>query len=454
MSQLEWRMADHPNPLLARVQSGLVWPDWSAWVAGGSEAPIVPLAPVDATARRSEVEARLAKATTVVDGGPYLEVFADEARARLDAEDGQPIGPLAAYTYAIKDLVAVEGKPVTAGSAVRSDAQPEARSAPIIDMLNGRGAIATGRVTLHEFAFGVTGANAHAGTAPNPNAPGRLPGGSSSGSACAVADGSARIAIGTDTGGSIRIPASFCGVVGYKPSFGLYPAAGVFPLSVSLDHVGLLTSTMADLIEVHTALGFDAAPSAMPSRVGIARADLDASDVEVRDAVEAAIAKLVAAGVDVVDVAWPDPEETFAVSTAIMFSEVPASHASALAAHPDRYGDDIKARLQLGAELTSADVAAAHVLRRGLIAQVRATLAEVDVIVSPTTLIVAPPLEDAGDPDLPARIVANTRLANVVGLPAISLPVATDGLPVGLQILGASDAALLGTAAAIEALVS
>lgn len=451
-------MAEQPNPLLERVQSGLVWPDWSAWSEDVTEAtaqhPEVRSQVGAGGAQRADFESRLAKAALVADGGPYLEIFADEVHAALAQDAGSPTGPLDGYTFAIKDLVAVAGKPVTAGSAVRADAAPEVRTAPMVERLRSLGAVAIGRVTLHEFAFGVTGANDYAGTAPNPKAPGRLPGGSSSGSAAAVADGSARIAIGTDTGGSVRIPASFCGVVGYKPSFGLYPAQGVFPLSVSLDHVGLFTNSMSDLIEVHTALGYSADPARLPTRVGVARADVEASDPDVRAAIEAALTKLAAAGVEVVDVSWPDPEETFVVSTTIMFSEASASHAAALAAYPERYGDDIKTRLQLGADLSGPDVATAHLMRRRLIAHVQATLADVDVILSPTTPLVAPLVEDAADPALAPRIVANTRLGNVVGLPAISIPVATDGPPVGLQILGAADPALLGAVAAIEPVVS
>lgn len=444
-------MSEQENPLLERVRTGLDWPDWSGW-RSDREPPQVNLTAIDHAERRAEVEQRLSKARLVADGGPYLERFEAEATSRLAAEADTAVGPLGHYTFAIKDLVAVAGKPVSAGSAVRADAPAEMRTAPIVKRLEALGAVATGRVTLHEFAFGVTGVNDHAGTAPNPKAPGRVPGGSSSGSACAVADGSARVAIGTDTGGSVRIPASFCGVVGYKPSFGLYPAAGVFPLSVSLDHVGLFASSVADVAEVHTALGFDAAAAALPGRVGVARSDIDAADNEVRDAIERAIQHLKDAGAEIIDVRWPDPEETFVTSTAIMFSEAAASHAAALATHGDRYGADIKARLQLGADLSGIEVASAHRLRRALIAQVRSTLADVDVIVSPTTPLVAPLLAEAADPAVAPRIVANTRLGNVVGLPAISVPVRADGPPIGLQVMGASDAELLGAAAAIESI--
>jgi len=373
---------------------------------------------------------------------------------RLADEMGTELGPLSSFTFAIKDLLAVEGRPMRAGSAVRADAPAETSTAPFVAMLENLGAVAVGTVTLHEFAFGVTGVNGFAGTAVNPSARDRITGGSSSGSAAAVADGSARIAIGTDTGGSIRGPASFCGVVGYKPSFGTYPDAGVFPLSGTLDHVGLFAANVSDVIATHTALGYAVDPVALPTRVGVARADIEAADDDVQQGVEAALAALRDAGVEVVDVTLPDAEKTFVTSTAIMFSEAAAIHAAGLAAHGERYGADILARLELGASLTSVEVATAHEYRRQLVAEILATLADVDVIVGPTTPMAAPPVADAGDPSLPPRIVANTRLGNVVGLPGISLPLPLDGPPAGLALLGSSDARSLSYAGAIEPLLA
>lgn len=443
-----------PDPVLQRVRDGLQWRSFDDWTQ--TTPPVVaPTTPttsmtVAGDARRAAVEERLALARSVDQGGPYIDVFTDQARERLDAEAGTSVGPLADFTFAIKDLCAVAGNRVTAGSAVRADARVEQRSAPIVELLEAAGAVAAGTVTLHEFAFSVTGVNAYAGTAPNPAAPDRVPGGSSSGSASAVADGSARVAIGTDTGGSIRIPASFCGVVGYKPSYGLYPAAGVFPLSTTLDHVGLFATTMADTIAVHAALGYQTDAARLPTRVGVATEDLAAADDEVRTQVQACLDQLHAAGVEIVEVTWPDPEITFVTSTAIMFSEASAVHEQAVADHGHLYGADILARLEMGARLTGRDVATAHQLRQQLRDEVRSTLATVDAIVSPTTRLTAPLLVDADAPGLAARVVANTRLGNVVGLPAVSLPVPTSGAPVGFQILGAADAEVLSFAHAIE----
>ena len=443
------------DPLLTRVAAGLDWPTWESWQDRAAPSPpasaestdaAASAEAVDATQRAGEVRRRLALARTVDEGGPWLELFEDDVAERLAAETDTVSGPLAMDTFAIKALLAVEGRRTEAGSPVRVDAPVETATAPIVERLRAAGATALGTVTLHEFAFGVTGVNAHAGTAPNPAAPDRVPGGSSSGSASSVADGSASFAIGTDTGGSVRIPSAFCGIAGFKPAHGTYPADGVFPLSTTLDHVGFHAPTVADLTRVHTALGYSTATPPQQLRIGVARSDVEAADDEVRHAIETAIDRLAAAGASVVDVGWPDAEQTFVASTGIMFSEAAAIHAAQLAAHADRYGADIRTRLEMGAALTGPQVAAAHRLRSQLIAEVEATLAGVDVIVSPTVPIVAPLLVDAADPALAPRIVANTRLGNVVGLPAVTLPAPTDGAPVGLQLLGPTNAPTLACA--------
>lgn len=449
-------MSTEASPLHARLRAGLEWPPWSEWPAQVVGRSIVAFETesVDHEERRREVEARLGLAKSIGEGGPYLDIFDQRAHSRLSDEAGQPLGPLWDFTFAIKDLIAVEGRRVSAGSRVRHDAPAETATAPIVRDLEALGAIATGAVTLHEFAFGVTGVNPYAGTAPNPKAPGRMPGGSSAGSAAAVADGSARIALGTDTGGSVRIPASFCGVVGYKPSVGLYPADGVFPLSTTLDHVGLFATSMADIVRAHRGLGHAGPTGDQVQRLGVARSDLDAADSDVRAAIDGALSRIADQGIEIVDIALPDPESTFVASTTIMFPEAAGIHAASLATHRDRYGDDIRTRLELGATLTGPEVAAAHQLRRQLTAEVLTTLRDVDVIVGPTTPIVAPLLSEADDPNLPARIVANTRLGNVVGLPAVSLPVAVSGPPVGLQLLGSSDSGLLAAAQRLETIVA
>ncbi|MEM7092125.1 MAG: amidase [Actinomycetota bacterium] len=450
-------MSDTENPLMTRLRAGLEWPSWESWPehAIASPAPVAAAAaPVNAAERGAEVQRRRARARTVDQGGPWLSLFDDRLAGRLAAEGGADLGPLAMDTFAVKGLVAIEGHVTTAGSSVRADAPPETHTAPIVTRLEAAGAVALGTVTMHEFAFGVTGVNAWSGTAPNPAALDRAPGGSSSGSASAVADGSASFAIGTDTGGSVRIPSAFCGIAGFKPAHGTYPADGVFPLSTTLDHVGFHAPTVADLIRIHESLGYPTASVEAPRRIGVARQDLELADDDVRHAIEAALDRLRESGAELVDVAWPDPEASFIASTGIMYSEASAIHGSGLAHHRDRYGADIAGRLDLGAQLTGPEVAAAHRLRSQLIAEVRATLASVDVIASPTVPIIAPLLTDAADPELPQRIVANTRLGNVVGLPALSVPAPTDGPPIGLQVTGAANGRVLGIGAWAESVLA
>ena len=447
-------MTDPMNPLLERIRGQLTWPEWSSWALRTSHEGLeITLAPIDHNTRAMAIGRRLERTRTIDQGGPYRQIFKQRARERLSRDVGQPLGPLASFTFAIKDLIAVSGYPMSAASAVRADVPPESESAPIVARLEALGAVAVGLVTLHEFAFGVTGINPHGGTPTNPAAPDRITGGSSSGSAAAVADGSARIAIGTDTGGSIRVPASFCGVVGFKPSFGLYPTDGVYPLSGTLDHVGLFATTVADIATTHRSLGYEVTKPQLPKRIGVVRAQLDDADSDVRDLLEGAIEALRRAGCEVVEIELPPADLVFAVSTAIMFSEAATVHRPSLDTASERYGADVLARLTLGAKVSAADVAGAHELRRHVIGAIHGILSGVDGIIGPSTPMVAPRIADAADPALAARIVANTRLANVTGLPAISLPLPSAGAPVGLQLLGRHDADVLAHAEAVEGLL-
>lgn len=383
------------------------------------------------------------------DGGAYTAVF--------DVPASRPSGApraLEGLRFAVKDLIAVAGHPLGAGSAVRDDAAPEPADAAIVAELRALGAVLVGTTTMHEFAFGVTGVNHHAGTAHNPADPARIPGGSSSGSAVAVANGSVPLAIGTDTGGSVRIPAALCGVVGFKPTYGVYPTDGVFPLSPTLDHVGLLASDVATAARVHHALGFPVDDAGAIRRVGVVDAELETADDDVAERVVAAIRQLEATGTVITAVDWPDGEKVVAASTTIMFSEAAAVHRGELLRRPSAYGADVRARLEQGQAIPAADYEAALRAREDLRSRVRAALADVDCVLGPTVGLVAPRVEEAAAPTLAARLVANTRLANVTGVAAISVPLPGDGLPVGLQISSISDARLLDIARQFEASLS
>jgi Asp-tRNA(Asn)/Glu-tRNA(Gln) amidotransferase A subunit family amidase len=379
----------------------------------------------------------------VADGGPYVVVLGD----------GPPgSGPLAGWTVAVKDLISVAGCPLRASSKLRHDAPPQRSDASVVDGLRRLGASIVGITAMHEFAFGVTGINTHTGTPVNPRSPASIPGGSSSGSAVAVAEGSARVGLGTDTGGSVRIPAALCGVVGYKPSFGLYPMDGVFPLAPTLDHVGLLAGSVADVRAVHVSLGFEAAPARAPHRVGIDEAELESADAGVAASVSGAVRALEREGAKVVPVSWPDREATFAISTVIMFAEAAAVHLSNLRSRGADYGADVRARLVQGSAIRAWAYAAALRHRAELRRATLGAMAGVDCVLGPTVAVRVPTIDDARSPGMAARLVDFTRLANVAGTPALSLPLPGED-PVGLQVTAVDDATLLALCSHVDQVV-
>jgi len=363
-----------------------------------------------------------------------------------------PGGRLDGVRLAVKNLVAVEGRPLRAGSKTRAGAPPEPRDAAVVAGLRAAGAVVGASVALHELAFGTTGVNDQVGFPTNPHDPARIPGGSSSGSAVAVATGAADLAIGTDTGGSVRIPAALCGVVGFKPTYGSYPTDGVLALSTTLDHVGLLGATVAAVAHGHRALtGDEIRGPATPGRLGIERSALAVADPPVAAAVGRALDTLRAAGWEVVEVDWPARDRVQEVTTTIMFAEAAAHHRALLDDHADQLGADVRARLEVGADITLDAYRSARAEAVAITTEVTAVVDELDAVVGPTVPILAPTVERArSEPTLPALLVSNTRIANVVGLPAISVPVPSAALPVGFHVLAATDAGALAVAAAVE----
>lgn len=382
--------------------------------------------------------------TMLASGGPWVR-FAPTAPSEA-APGGRPSGPLDGQIVAVKDLVAVAGLPMMAGSLTRANAAPEPRDATIVASLRQAGAVVAGTVALHELAFGVTGINEQVGFPAHPTHPERIPGGSSSGSAVAVALGACRLAVGTDTGGSVRIPAALCGVTGYKPTLGRYPLDGVLPLAPTLDHLGFLAEGPETIALAHQVMtGEPVGAPATPSRVGVDRAAVDLASEPVQTAVEAALRELRDAGCELVDVSWPataDASTVMEVSTTILFAEAAQTHEDLLAGSARQLlGADVAARLEQGSAIGDDDVRSAQAERSRIEEAVRATLTTVDVVVGPTVPIVAPTIESArSDPSLPQTLVSNTRLANVTGIPALSLPmIRATGPPVGFQLLAASD---------------
>jgi len=301
----------------------------------------------------------------------------------------------------------------------------------------------------------VTGINAYTGTPANPSDASRIPGGSSSGSAVAVATGSADLALGTDTGGSIRIPAALCGVVGFKPPYGAWPTRGVLPLAGTLDHVGALARSVGEVIAADSLFSSSASAGAVDDRspssrrrtFGVNRSTLEGSEPAVAAAVEGALARL-ATEHTLVDVELPDAQDVLGVTNTIMFFEAAQLYGELAVDPRSGLGDDVRARLRTGLAISADEYAAARVRARALTGQVHAALGALDAVLEPTVPICAPTVAEA--PELGFRLVAHTRLANLTGLPALSLPLPVEGLPVGLQITGTNSTGVLAAASLIE----
>jgi 2-dehydropantoate 2-reductase len=374
-------------------------------------------------------------------------------------------GALAGRPVAVKDIVAVAGLPTRCGSPASPDT-PAAADAPVVSRLRQAGAEVFATTQCLEYAAGF--AHPDIGDTRNPHDRSKTSGGSSGGSAAVVAAGVCDLAIGTDTGGSIRIPAAYCGVVGLKPSYGLVPVDGVFPLSPGCDHTGTLTSTVAgtaDLLAVMAGISRDGGPPAAgetgeqsPATVGVLAAQLTDPSVtpEVREAVQAALATLAAAGWQVRPVSAPwldDLRRWERVLGVIVASDAWQVHAGR---DLSRYAEGTRGLLEYGKSVTPAQYAQAQRDRAELLAAVDATLDGVDALVGPTVGYVAPEQDPPFGTEDDHGEGRFTGPYNLTGHPAVSIPVPAAGLPAGLQLAGrrGGDMALLRVAAAAERLLT
>lgn len=386
----------------------------------------------------------------------------EEARRRARQA---PQGPLHGVPLTLKDLIAERGAPFTCGSKRRAEVRAES-DAEITRRLRQAGAVFLGRAHLHEFAYGVTNDNPHFGPARNPWDPTCSPGGSSGGSAVAVSTGCVFGSVGTDTGGSVRIPAALCGVVGLKPTYELVPRDGVFPLSPSLDHVGPLARKVEDaalLLEVLAArpgrytAGLNSGVRGL--RLGVpSGAYWDVLDPQVAERVEEAVRVLEAEGAHRVGVDFPW-EASSAVATALLMVEAASVHAQGMRSDPGGYGADVRERLLVGLVLPAERYVQALRVRRLLARLCRDLWSRVDLLATPTVPIRAPRLgqsvtEVRGTPyDTRSLLTRFTNPFNVLGLPALSVPCGlVDGLPVGLQLIGrpGDEATVLAAGAVYE----
>jgi aspartyl-tRNA(Asn)/glutamyl-tRNA(Gln) amidotransferase subunit A len=356
--------------------------------------------------------------------------------------------PPAGVRLAVKDLFDTAGLRTTYGAAIFGDHVPE-ETAEAVLRLEAAGYAPVGKANLHEFAYGVTSENPHYGSVPNPVAPGRTAGGSSGGSAAALAAGLADAALGTDSAGSIRIPAACCGVVGFKPTFGLVPIDGCFPLAPSFDHVGPMARAVAECERMLQAL----VPDFQPQAIEIADLEVGTAWLEHAD-------PLVAARVEEAARMFPR-RRTVALDVPDRRDWGPLFRREALESHlglfPDRadeYGDDVRESLEQAVELSDAEVEAARRVRERHREQLAELTADVDVLLTPTLPCVAPPY---GQGDR-TTLTKFTSLFNLTGRPALALPcgAAEDGLPASLQISAPqnADALVIAAGAAFERALS
>lgn len=356
--------------------------------------------------------------------------------------------PHSGIRLAVKDLFDTAGLRTTYGSAIFHDHVPES-SAEVVLRLEAAGYTNVGKANLHEFAWGITSENPHYGRVPNPLAADRVAGGSSGGSAAALAAGLADAALGTDSGGSIRIPAACCGVTGFKPTYGLVPITGCFPLAPSFDHAGPLARDVAGCVQMMQAVvpGFEAAadvPTLGELRVGVAWTD--GADEQVRRRVEAAAERFHGAE----RLALPLPE-----GVSPQFEREAAEvHAELWREHRDLYGENVAVKIARAMEVTDAEAEAAVHMRELYREQIAELTVDYDLVVTPTLAMVAPPA-GVGDLALRAQMIRLTFPWNAVGAPALALPCgpAEHNLPASVQLIGkpGEDALVLAAGRLLEA---
>ncbi|HEY1926941.1 MAG TPA: amidase [Caulobacteraceae bacterium] len=421
-----------------------------------------------ATTSRELTEAALE--AIQADPRPFTRVWSEPARAAADASDrlraqGIVASPFAGVPISVKDLFDVAGEATPAGSRILATGPAAQADAPTIARLRAAGFVLVGRTQMSEFAFTGVGLNPHYPQPVNPCDSERAPGGSSGGAAVSVALGQAAGAIGTDTGGSVRIPAAFCGLVGFKPTQRRVTREGAFPLSGALDSIGPIANSTACCRVLDAALADAPSPYAPPIRVaGLRLATprqyfFDGLESPVAEAFERALAALSSAGARIETVDIPELDSIPAMNRrgSISNAEAFAFHRrKGLLEHRSQYDPNVLVRVEVGAAMGAADYCDLLEARIRMIEAAAARMAPYDFLLAPTAPILAPRLDALADPAEFARLnglaLRNTSAVNFIDGCAISLPIGGGGLPVGLMVMAGpmKDADLLAAAEAIE----
>ncbi len=402
----------------------------------------------------------------------YHKAALDNARASdLARSHGVVPSPLAGIPVSIKDLCDVAGEVTMAGSIVRRDAPPATQDAPVVARLRAAGAIIMGRTNMVEFAMGTPGTNAHYGTPKNPwdRATGRIPGGSTSGGAVSVSDGMAAAALGTDTAGSVRLPAGLCGLAGFKPTARRVTDRGIFPLARSLDSVGPLAPSVACCALVDAIFAGETPPALGPRplqglRLALPRhLVLDDMDDVVAATFQGALSKLSAAGALVTEIDFAELARLPAINRIGGFStaEAYALHRETLDRAADQYDPNVAGRIQMGDAWTAADYLDLIDIRAEMITSANGVTAPYDAIVMPTSPVVACAIADLAESaawlDMGRLLLRNNIVANFLDRCALTVPCHGQGeAPVGLMLMGETmgDGPLLEIGLAVEACIS
>ncbi len=417
-----------------------------------------------ATTAGAVVEAALAHIASL---NPVLNAFtdvtADRARARAAAIDarrakGEPVGPLAGVPFAVKNLFDIAGLPTRAGSKINRDRPPAERDSPLIERLEAAGAVLIGALNMGEYAYDFTGENVHDGPSRNPHDPARMTGGSSGGSGSAVAGRLVPLALGSDTNGSIRVPASLCGVFGLKPTYGRLTRARTFPFVASLDHVGPFARSVADLAASYDAMqGPDADDPVCAARPAEPAAPTLASRLDgLRIATaggyfrhglspegHAALATVAAALGVTRAVEWPEAPRARAAAYVITCAEGAALHIDRLRTRAKDFDPAVRDRLIAGAMVPAGMVVQAQKFRRWYQARILELFKEVDAVLLPATPCTAPRIGqdtftlDGVEMPVRANLGIYTQPISFVGLPVVAVPVPLMPLPIAVQIVAA-----------------